>query len=265
MAYSGSKRQHVEILRAANLPATPIVVDGFFGGGGLSLALREAYPAAGKTLIAGESFAPLRQLYQSTINLKSLADMTKYSFFKIGITKTWNSLRDSLQGKASPWLSDEAFLILNNLGYGNSMRHGKGRHNIQPCKSKIESLTKRDRMIDPIAVRPDVIFDRWHKAIKFTGGQDATFLGDPPYQKSSAIYPNQNWRACAVPPVEMAMKLHYGCIGVFNNYSSELDAEFQAVALQHGYSVQGNPTKWETCFKPGATPKGQEWFWLFLP
>ena len=265
MAYSGSKRGHAQILRTVNLRPTPIVVDGFFGGGGLSYALREAYPTAGGTLVAGESFAPLRRLYQASINLETLADMVKYSFNKIGITETWDDLRDGLQGKDSPWFSDEAFLLLNNLGYGNSMRHGKGRHNMQPCKSKIAAMITRGRLIDPIAVCPDMIFDCWHKAIASTGGQDATFLGDPPYQESSAIYPNQDWKACAVPPVEMAMSLNYGCIGVFNNYSEKLHSEFQAVALSHGYSVQAKPTNWETCFKPGATPKGQEWLWVFLP
>ena len=265
MAYSGSKRHHVEILKAANLPSTPIVVDGFFGGGGLSYALRQAYPTAGKVLIAGESFAPLRQLYQADINLETLADMAKYSIGKIGITETWADLRDGLQRLPSPWLSEESFVVLNNLGYGNSMRHGKGRHNIQPCKSKTEGMIARGQMIDPIAVFPDVIFDCWHKAIGSTGGQDASFLGDPPYQECSAIYPNQDWKACAVPPVEMAMQRNYGCIGVFNNYSEDLHSEFQAVALQHGYSVQASPTNWETCFRPGAKPKGEEWFWVFLP
>lgn len=265
MAYSGSKCKHVEILKAANLPSTPIVVDGFFGGGGLSLAHGQAYPTVGKTLIAGESFAPLRRLYKENNDLESLADMVTHSFSRIGITDTWDDLRDGLQGLPSSWEPDEAFLVLNNLGYGNSMRHGKGRHNIQPCKSKIAGMTARGQLIDPISVRPDVVHDCWHKAIASTGGEDATFLGDPPYQESSAIYPNQDWKACAVPPVEMAMQRNYGCIGVFNNYSESLHSEFQAVALSHGYSIQANPTHWETRFKPGAKPKGQEWLWVFLP
>ena len=265
MAYSGSKKGHVEVLRTANLPSTPIVVDGFFGGGGLSYAVREACPTAGKLLIAGESFAPLRQLYQWENSLESLAEMVTHSIAKIGIAETWDDLRDGLQGLSSSWHPDEAFLILNNLGYGNSMRHGKGRHNIQPCKSKITGMIARGHLIDPISVLPDVVFDCWHKAVGSTGGQDASFFGDPPYQDCSAIYPKQDWKACAVPPVEMAMERNYGCIGVFNNYSEDLHLEFEAVALQHGYSVQANPTKWATCFKPGAKPKGEEWFWVFLP
>ena len=126
-------------------------------------------------------------------------------------------------------------------------------------------MTARGRLIDPIAVFPDVIFDCWHKAVGSTGGQDATFLGDPPYQDCSAIYPNQDWEPCAVPPAALAMSRHYGCIGVFNNFSEELHAEFQAVALNHDYLVQASPTHWKTRFKPGAKPKGEEWLWVFRP
>lgn len=265
MAYLGSKRKHVEILRAANLPSTPIVVDGFFGGGGLAQAYQKAYPTVRKALIAGESFEPLRRLYESDNDLEALGKMVLTSFSQIGISETWDQFRDALQGLPSFWEPDEAFLVLNNLSIGNSMRHGKGRHNVKPCKKKIVDLEKRRRLIDPISVRPDVVYDCWHKAIASAGGQDATFLGDPPYQKCAHTYPDQDWKPCAVPPVEMAMSRNYGCIGVFNNFSEDLHSEFQAVALQHGYSVQAKPTHWETCFKPGAKPKGEEWFWVFLP
>ena len=266
MAYLGCKKRHAQMLKDAKLPETSIVVDGFFGGGGLAWAVLQTYLSAEEVVVvAGENFAPLRRLYEVDIDLEALSKMVLKSFLQIGIKATWVELRDGLQGLTSPWRSEEAFVILNNLGYGNSMRHGKGRHNIQPCMSKIAGMTKRGRLINPVSLRPDVSADHWDQAIGSASGSDASFFGDPPYQICSDTYFGQDWESCAVPPVEMAMRRNYGCIGVFNNFSQSLHSEFLDVALQHGYSVRAAPTNHQTRFKPGAKPKGEEWFWVFLP
>ena len=266
MAYPGGKKKHVDLLKVANLPRAKIIVDGFYGSGGLSWAYQQAY-GEDSLVVAGESFGPLRKAYVDGRSVETLAYAFRQSLVSHGLAETWKDLRDALAGEPSLWTPADAFCVLLNLGYGNSMRHGKGRHNIKPCPSKVKALLQRKPMelIDPIALEPDRIYVSWQSALGSVRGPNATFLGDPPYQQCSKIYPSDDWRSCAVPPVEMAMEKDYGCILMFNNFSQELHQQYQDLALQYGYSLEGRSTDWQTRFKAGSQPKSEEWIWIFKP
>lgn len=264
MAYPGQKNDRTEELRLLNLPSARYVVDAFYGSGGLSNSYVQTYPENVRYRIAGEAFGPLRSLYTAKIDLEKLSKEFMKDVCDRGKAIVWEDLRDSLNYESLSYHDYEAFLILNNIGHGNSMRHSKGRHNIKFADEKYEGLQKRGSLIDPIALRPTLIYANWQSAIMAAQGIEAIALLDPPYLKSDSIYPGENPTDCAVPPVKLAMQRGYGAIIAYNSPSDELDFWFAGAAAQYGYSCDRHDTTWKTKFSARSAGKqGKEQLWIF--
>jgi site-specific DNA-adenine methylase len=272
MAYPGSKKDRIEELRSFNLPSVQFVVDPFFGSGGLTYAFDQLQHETLRFRIAGESFSPLRNLYSSKIDLEQLAQKVFKHIRKEGPEIFWELVRDCLGHRAIEYTAPEAFIILNNLSHGNSMRHGRDRytgemrHNIKFAPQKFDALKKRGCFIDPIAIKPTSVYGDWRSAINAAGGDDSIALLDPPYLKSGSIYPNEFPADCAIPPIELAMSRRYAAIVAYNSPCADLEQWLIPLAKSKGYSIDGQPTTWKTKFSAKSTDKElKEYVWVFKP
>jgi site-specific DNA-adenine methylase len=273
MAYPGSKKDRIEELRSFNLPSVQFVVDPFFGSGGLTCAFDQLQHETLRFRIAGEAFEPLRSLYSSKIDLDELAKKVMKHVRKEGPVVFWEIVRDCLAHKGNEYSSSEAFIILNNLSHGNSLRHGRDRytgelrHNIKFSygdKSKFEALKKRGCFIDPIAIKPTSIYGDWRSALMAAGGDDSIALLDPPYLKSAAIYPHEHPTDCAIPPIELAMSRRYAAIVAYNSPDKEMGTWLTQSAKNYGYSIEGRTTDWKTKFSATSKDKeAKEFVWVF--
>jgi len=264
MAYPGIKESRAaELKEAIGQKDWGTIVDPFYGAGGLSKAFFAGHTA--DRHIAGESFEPLRSLYQNVPNLTQLADRFLGDMHEIGESALWAHLKQALRSESPRYGTSEAFVILNNLSHGNGMRHNKkGQQNLPIGPSKLKALIKRRSFIDPIVFRPNGCAITWQKTIGQAGGQDAIALLDPPYLLADSVYPNEDPLACGVPPVTKAMCLGYGAIVAYNSNSLELDFWFAKTAADHGYSVTMNVTEWATKYSAKSSKKAStEAMWIF--
>ena len=165
MAYPGIKEGRAgELKDAIGRKDWVAIVDPFYGAGGLSKAFFAGHAA--DRHIAGESFEPLRSLYQNVPNLTQLADRFLGDIHEIGESALWAHMKQALRSESPRYGTSEAFVILNNLSHGNGMRHNKkGQQNLPIGPSKLSALIKRRSFIDPIALRPKYCTVTWQRAL----------------------------------------------------------------------------------------------------
>ena len=268
MAYPGTKYDRAKELECVERRSWSTVVDAFYGGGGLSKAFLCGHDA--ELLIGGEVFAPLRSLYISEVDLIELCDRVKADINEIGRSAFWSHIRSALRSDSARYTAAEAFVILNNLSYGNGMRHGKSkedgilRHNIKLADEKLESLYKRGAFINPIALPPQVTYPDWKSALMAASGVGAVALLDPPYIKTYTIYPEGKPSLCAAPPVEFAMIREYGSIVAYNKNDLGLDFKFKQLADCFNYSIKSIVTGWSARYSAVSFKKeATEAMWIF--
>ena len=261
----------------------PTVVDPFFGGGGLSSAWIDAFGKPESLIVSewckalrnlykehptNEELLGWGQMFLNLIDYKSLDwDALSDEWSGIGgiikdgpgffdsreirsIAEVWGDLRSRLKDG-----NRRSYVTLQSLGAGNSMRHGKRGHNIAPDPAKIVGLAKRvnpskadakrSGLINPVCpVAVDNVYVHWQSAIEHPENpSEAVVIIDPPYVGGEKIYPNEDAKACAGPPVELACKRGYGAVVAFNYYSIELDCLFRTIALAHGYTIDVKKTE----------------------
>jgi site-specific DNA-adenine methylase len=262
MAYPGTKSRQLHQLRSLSLPITPTtrIIDPFYGGGGLTYRLLNDYPLANRELtIAAESFAPLRSLLETPIDLPDTTKRALRAIELLGTATAWDYFRECLRGNGRHFTMNEAFVVLNNLGFGNSMRHSdSGQHNIKLATEKLSGLQRRGCLIDPVTYRPACIYDRWQDALNLGVCADSVVLLDPPYLAKTGkplgkIYPNEDAIACGLPPIARAMELGAAAVVAFNHFNLGLDCGIVQAARKLEYVVrESGATGWRSSFDATA-------------
>ncbi len=267
MAYPGTKASRTDELECITQRSWTWAVDAFYGPGGLTKAFLDRHQA--KFPIAGEIFLPLRNLYQSDIDLEELCYRALTQIEQVGEVEFWECVRASLRSESLKHTDAEAFIILNNLSYGNGMRHGKRKdgtiaHNLKLADEKLKNLRTRGTFINPIALTPKTVYANWRSALMAASGRESIALLDPPYLNAGAIYPNENPVLCACPPVELAMQRGYGAIVAYNSNDMTLDFMLNRLASKHGYSIEMMITNWNTKYSAKSQKKqSTEAMWIF--
>lgn len=266
MAFPGNKADRKdELKRLIPRVQWDAIVDPFFGSGGLTRAFL-AYHTADQVL-AGEAFSPLRSLISTPVNCSELFVRFKQVFDSLGAEATWQLVRQCLFKPDGCFSPSEAFVVLNNLSYGNSMRHGPSGHNVKVDDGKLSRLLKRKAFIDPIIHRPKgAVFGSWEETLEAVEwGKSIAVLLDPPYLEVESIYCTENPSNCALPPIVESMRRGAGVIVGYNSMAmTKLEPEIATMAIYFGYEMQVGTTNWKQQFAVKRTRESKPEYFVVL-